>query len=70
MSEHYSKEKLELFRNDQMSTRDHQTCETHIKECPECAKLLEELSEDDEFIRQLRTSVQAFESIEDDDFEK
>lgn len=67
MSKHYTKEKLELFRNHQMSTRDYQTCEAHIKTCPECARLLEELNNDDEFIRQLQISVQAFESIEEDD---
>ena len=67
MSAHYTKEKLELYRNDLMSTADHQTCKAHLNECPECARLLEELSEDDEFIRQLQTSVQVFESIDEED---
>ena len=66
MSKHYTKEKLELFRNNEMSTSDSQTCQAHLNECPECTRLLEDLSKDDEFIRQLRISVQAFESDNED----
>ena len=63
MANHYTKEDLELFRNHQMSILGRLTCQAHLKECPECAALLKELSEDDDFIRQLRASAQIYESI-------
>ena len=65
MAPHYTKEDLELFRNHQMSILGRLTCQAHLKECPECTKLLKELSEDDDFIRQLRASAQIYESILD-----
>lgn len=63
MANHYTKEDLELFRNHQMSILGRLTCQAHLKECPECAALLKELSEDDDFIRQLRASAQIYESV-------
>lgn len=63
MENHYTKEDLELFRNHQMSILGRLTCQAHLKECPECAALLKELSEDDDFIRQLRASAQIYEEI-------
>ncbi len=63
MANHYTKEDLDLFRNHQMSILGRLTCQVHLKECPECAALLKELSEDDDFIRQLRASAQIYESI-------
>jgi len=63
MANHYTKEDLELFRNHQMSILGRLTCQAHLKECPECAALLKELSEDDDFIRQLRASAQIYEEI-------
>ena len=63
MANHYTKEDLELFRNHQMSILGRLTCQAHLKECPECARLLKELSEDDDFIRQLRASAQFYEAI-------
>lgn len=63
MANHYTKEDLELFRNHQMSILGRLTCQAHLKECPECTKLLKELSEDDDFIRQLRASAQIYEEI-------
>ena len=63
MANHYTKEDLELFRNHQMSILGRLTCQAHLKECPECARLLKELSEDDDFIRQLRASAQIYEEI-------
>ncbi len=63
MANHYSKEDLELFRNHQMSILGRLTCQAHLKECPDCAQLLKELSEDDDFIRQLRASAQMYETI-------
>ena len=63
MVNHYTKEDLELFRNHQMSILGRLTCQAHLKECPECAALLKELSEDDDFIRQLRASAQIYGAI-------
>ena len=63
MANHYSKEDLDLYRNHQMSILGRQTCQAHLKECPDCARLLKELSEDDDFIRQLRASAQIYEDI-------
>ena len=63
MANHYTKEDLELFRNHQMSILGRLTCQAHLKECPECTKLLKELSEDDDFIRQLRAIAQIYEAI-------
>ena len=63
MANHYTKEDLELFRNHQMSILGRLTCQAHLKDCPECARLLKELSEDDDFIRQLRASAQIYEEI-------
>ena len=63
MANHYTKEELELFRNHQMSILGRLTCQAHLKECPECTRLLKELSEDDDFIRQLRASAQIYEAV-------
>ena len=63
MANHYTKEDLELFRNHQMSILGRLTCQAHLKECPECAALLKELSEDDDFIRRLRSSAHIYEAI-------
>ena len=63
MANHYTKEDLELFRNHQMSILGRLTCQAHLKECPECAALLKELSEEDDLIRQLRASAQIYEEI-------
>ena len=66
MANHYTKEDLELYRNHQMSLLGRLTFQAHLKECPECAQLLKELSEDDDFIRQLRASAQIYESMLED----
>ena len=63
MAKHYTKEDLELFRNHQMSILGRLTCQAHLKECQECSNLLKELSEDDDFIRQLRASAKIYEEI-------
>ena len=62
MANHYTKEDLELFRNHKMSILGRLTCQAHLKECPECSKLLKELSEDDDFIRQLRICAKIYET--------
>ena len=63
MANHYTKEDLELFRNHQMSILGRLTCQAHLKDCPECTALLKELSDDDDFIRQLRASAHIYEEI-------
>jgi len=63
MAKHYTKEDLELFRNHQMSILGRLTCLAHLKDCPECAALLKELSDDDDFIRRLRASARIYEAI-------
>ena len=63
MAKHYTKEDLELFRNHQMSILGRLACQAHLKECPECANLMRDLYEDDDFIRQLRASARLYESL-------
>lgn len=60
MAEHYSKEDIELYRNHQMSGI---ACSAHLKECPTCAKLLEELKDDDLFLHDLRASVKIYDML-------
>ena len=60
---HYTKEELELFRHDQMSVLGRISCAAHLKKCPECAKLLEELDEEDRFVRDLRDSVRLYKTL-------
>ena len=59
---HYSKEELELFRNGYMSVLSRIGCSAHLKNCPECAGLLDELKKEDQFLAELRTSVQFYQS--------
>ena len=63
MAEHYSKEELELYRNHQMSVLGQIACSAHLKECPACAKLLDELKDDDRFLNDLRTSVKIYDML-------
>ena len=60
---HYTKEELELYRNRKMSLLSRISCSGHLKTCPACAGLLEELAEDDRFIVELRSSVQIFQDV-------
>ena len=39
---HYTKEELELFRNGKMSLLSRISCSGHLKNCPDCAGLMEE----------------------------
>ena len=61
--EHYTKEELDLFRNDKMSVLGKIRCSAHLKNCPECAKLLEELNDDDQLLRDLRGSVELYQQF-------
>ena len=61
--EHYTKEELDLFRNDKMSVLGKIRCAAHVKNCPECAKLLEELNSDDQLLRDLRGSVELYQQL-------
>lgn len=63
MAKHYTKAELELYRNHRMSILGRMTCQAHLKECPACVRLLKELSEEDDFIRQLRASARIYEAI-------
>ena len=61
--EHYTKEELDLFRNDKMSVLRKIRCSAHVKNCPQCAKLLGELNEDDQLLRDLRGSVELYQQL-------
>ena len=60
---HYTKEELELFRHDQMSVLGRISCAAHLKNCPECAKLLAELDDEDRFVDDLRASVKLYKNL-------
>lgn len=49
MSNHYTREQLCSYRNKKMSPSDQQLCQAHLRECPECAKIMEMLYKEDEF---------------------
>ena len=70
MAEHYSKEDIELYRNHQMSVLGQIACSAHLKECPTCAKLLEELKDDDLFLHDLRASVKIYDMLSKEEFQK
>ena len=57
---HYTQEELELYRNGQMSVLGRIACTSHLRECAECLKIMEELKEDYKLIANLRSSVQQF----------
>jgi hypothetical protein len=60
---HYTREELELYRNGQMSVLGRITCTSHLRECTECMKLMEELKEDDKLIANLRNSVLIYQEL-------
>ncbi len=60
---HYTKEELELYRHGQMSVLGRINCSSHLQECEECKKLLKELEAEDEFVKELRSSIQIFDAI-------
>ena len=60
---HYTREELELYRNGQMSVLGRITCTSHLRECENCKKILEELKEDDRLIAELRSSVQIYQEL-------
>ena len=60
---HYTKEELDLYRNGKMSVLGKISCAAHLKSCPECATLLQELEEDDKLIAHLRASVQIYSDL-------
>ena len=61
--EHYTKEELDQYRNGGMSVLGKIRCSAHLKNCPECAKLLEELNADDQLLRDLRGSVELYQQL-------
>lgn len=60
---HYTREELELYRNGQMSVLGRIACTSHLRECTECLKIMEELKEDDKLIANLRSSVQIYQEL-------
>ena len=63
MMEHYTKEELDQYRNGGMSVLRKIHCSAHLKNCPACAKLLEELNADDQLLRDLRGSVELYQQL-------
>ena len=61
--EHYTKEELDQYRNGGMSVLRKISCSAHLKNCPDCAKLLEELNADDQLLRDLRGSVELYQRL-------
>ena len=61
--EHYTKEELDQYRNGGMSVLRKIHCSAHLKNCPACAKLLEELNADDQLLRDLRGSVELYQQL-------
>ena len=57
MEKHYTKDELEMYRHGQMSLLGRMQCSSHLRECPDCRTLLDELESDDEFVKELRDSL-------------
>ena len=64
MEKHYTKDELEMYRHGQMSLLGRMQCSSHLRECPDCRTLLDELESDDEFLRELRDSLKAYQEID------
>ena len=60
---HYTKEELELYRNGKMSILGRITCSSHLHDCKDCSKIMEELKDDDNFVAKLRSSIQLYEEL-------
>ena len=60
---HYTKEELELYRHGQMSVLGKINCASHLQDCEECRKLLEELKTEDDFVDELRSSIQIYNAV-------
>ncbi len=60
---HYTKEELELYRHGEMSVLGRISCESHLKHCQKCAKLLDELRDEDRFVDELRDSVLVYKEL-------
>lgn len=60
---HYTKEELELYRNGQMSVLGRITCTSHLRKCNACAGVMGKLKEEDDFIAELRSSIQQFQKL-------
>ncbi|MBO7329133.1 MAG: hypothetical protein J6W00_10235 [Lentisphaeria bacterium] len=60
---HYTKEELDLYRTGKLSLLGRINCAAHLKSCPECTKLLEELEQDDKLLKELKESCQLFQEL-------
>ena len=57
---HYTREELDMFRHNQLSSFSAFNCSAHLSICKECSKIMEELADDDCFIADLCGSIQFF----------
>ena len=57
---HYTKEELELYRHGNMNVLGRIQCAAHLKNCPECRKLMQELHDDDAFVGELCESLRFY----------
>ena len=64
MEKHYAEDELEMYRHGQMSLLGRMQCSAHLRECPDCRTLLDELESDDDFVRELRDSLKAYREID------
>lgn len=60
---HYTKEELELYRHGQMSVLGKINCSSHLHECEACQNLLKELESEDDFMKELRSSIQIYNAV-------
>lgn len=60
---HYTKEELDLYRTGKLSLLGKFNCTAHLKNCPECSKLLEELEQDDKLLKDLKESCRLFQKL-------
>lgn len=60
---HYTKEELDLYRTGKLSLLGRLNCTAHLKNCPECSRLLEELEQDDKFLKDLKESCRLFREL-------
>lgn len=55
---HYTKDELERYRNRSMSVLGRLNVSSHLKQCPQCRAIMDELEDDDRFVSEMRISLQ------------
>ena len=63
---HYTKEELELYRNGQMSVFNRISCSCHLRGCEKCTAVMAELKDDDRLITNLRSSIQLYQELSEE----